>query len=106
MIFFMLMLYHSTTALIQWYVRYSIVGWETLHLPTLFYTNTNAMLFIIWTSIVLVLCVIMAGSWIGTGSRKLPKGLVAFVLLYSFVAPLWLFTATVRVAIGKGVRWR
>jgi len=72
----------------------------------LFYVNTSALWFIIYVSVVLVIVLISIGSFISTGNRRPPMGVVPFVLFYSLLAPLWLGTAVVRAIFKTGVKWR
>lgn len=72
----------------------------------LFYINTSAMIFIVLVSVALILTLISAGSFIGTGSRRPPAATPLFLLFYSFLAPLWLSAAVVRAVFKTGVRWR
>lgn len=72
----------------------------------LFYVNTSAMIFLVFVSVGLILILISAGSFIGTGSRKPPAATPLFLLFYSFLAPLWLSAAVVRAVFKTGVRWR
>ena len=76
-----------------------------LHL-SLFYINTSAMLFLVWISALLILVLASTGSWIGTGSRRLPTGTPLFFFFYCFFVPTWLFAAVYRAAFKTGVSWR
>ncbi len=71
-----------------------------------FYINTSAFLFLVIASVVMILILISAGSFIGTGSRRPPAATPLFLIFYSFLAPLWLCTAVVRATFKTGVRWR
>lgn len=72
----------------------------------LFYVNTSAMIFLVFVSVALILALICAGSFIGTGSRRPPAATPLFLLFYSFLAPLWLSAAVIRAVFKTGVRWR
>jgi cellulose synthase/poly-beta-1,6-N-acetylglucosamine synthase-like glycosyltransferase len=72
----------------------------------LFYLNTSAMWFLVWVAIILILVLISVGSLIGTGKGRPPIGTPLFLVLYSFLVPLWLGTALVRAVFKTGVRWR
>jgi cellulose synthase/poly-beta-1,6-N-acetylglucosamine synthase-like glycosyltransferase len=72
----------------------------------LFYFNTSALLFLVCIAVALVLVLISLGSFIGTGKRTLPAGTPLFIALYSFLAPLWLGAALVRVALRAEVPWK
>lgn len=71
-----------------------------------FYINTSMSLFLVYVSVGLILVLICAGSFIGTGSRRPPIATPLFLLFYSFLAPLWLGAAVVRALFRTGVRWR
>lgn len=104
-IFVCILVYNIVQAIMHTWLRVSIMGFHP-SLPTAFYLNTSAMWFVVWLSVALIAAVIMAGSWIGTGKRRLPQGTITFMLLYSFIAPMWLFNALYKVARGAGVSWR
>ncbi len=72
----------------------------------LFYINTSALLLLVWVSVALIFTLICIGSLIGTGSKKPPMSTPLFLILYSFLVPLWLSVAVVRAVFRTGVRWR
>lgn len=72
----------------------------------LFYINTNAMIFLVFASIALILALISTGSYIGTGSHRPPAATPLFLLFYSFLVPVWLSAAVIRAIFKTGVRWR
>ncbi len=86
--------------------RYEITGSLPHPSLNLFYLNTSAMLIVIYTCVLLVLALIATGSWISTGSRRIPLATPLFMMVYCFVAPLWLFTALVRATFKTGVQWK
>lgn len=87
-------------------LKYEVTG-ALPHLGfNLFYLNTSTMWFLVWFAVALILLLVAAGSFIGTGKRTLPIGTPLFVLFYSFLVPLWLGTAVVRAVFKTGVRWR
>lgn len=71
-----------------------------------YFVNTSMLLFLVLVSVGLIVVLISAGSYIGTGSRKLPLSTPLFLLFYSFLAPLWLGTAVIRAIFKTGVSWR
>jgi cellulose synthase/poly-beta-1,6-N-acetylglucosamine synthase-like glycosyltransferase len=73
---------------------------------SLFYMDTSAMWFLVWLTIVVVLALISIGSWLSTGSSRLPVGTPLFVFCYCFIVPLWLTAAVYRATRRNGVRWR
>lgn len=70
-----------------------------------FYINTSAFMFLAAVSLVLVLVLIAAGSWIGHETRRPPLSTPLF-LVFGLLTPLWLFAAVVRAGFRTGVRWR
>lgn len=72
----------------------------------LFYVNTSVTWFLIFVAIALILVLISTGSYIGTGSRRPPAGTPLFLLLYGFLAPVWLSVAVIRAVFNTGVKWR
>ncbi|QQG37836.1 MAG: glycosyltransferase family 2 protein [Candidatus Kaiserbacteria bacterium] len=104
--FFCQMIFSAALSLMTTFTRIELTG--TLPSPTLelFYINTSAMWILVIVSVALVLALIMAGSRIGTGSKRPPMGTPLFMLFYSFLVPLWLGAAVVRAIFNTGVRWR
>jgi cellulose synthase/poly-beta-1,6-N-acetylglucosamine synthase-like glycosyltransferase len=86
--------------------RFELTGALPTPSLNLFYFNTNAILFLIWFAVALMLVLISVGSLIGTGSRRVPMSTPFFLAVYGFLVPLWLVTAVVRAAFKTGVRWR
>lgn len=90
----------------QEYMNIILTGsWPSVHWSA-FYLNTSAMWFLVYASISLIVILISAGSWIGTSSRKPPLSTPLFLMLYSFLVPLWLGAAVVRAVFKTGVEWR
>ncbi len=87
------------------YTRFSVLGISMPHFSA-FYINTSAMWVLVWLAVALILVLISAGGWIGTGSKKLPIGTPLFVLFYCFLVPMWLLAAVFRATFRLGVRWR
>lgn len=72
----------------------------------LFYVNTSVLWFLVYVAVALMLVLISTGSWISTGKRVPPAGTPLFILLYSFLTPIWLGTAIFRAFFNTGVEWR
>ncbi len=87
-------------------IRIEVTGILPHFTFSLFYFNTSVMWILVWIAVALILVLVAAGSFIGTGKRTLPAGTPLFVLFYSFLVPLWLGTAVVRAVFKTGVRWR
>lgn len=92
------------------YDEFLRVYFSGIYIPSgsfdLFYVNTSAMIFLVFVSVGLILTLIIAGSYIGTGSRRPPAATPLFLLFYSFLVPLWLSAAVIRAVFRTGVRWR
>ena len=71
-----------------------------------FYLTTSTVWLLIFMSVALVFALLCAGTMIGTGGRLPPRATPLFLVLYSFLAPLWYGAAVVRAAFKTGVRWR
>lgn len=104
--FFARVMYYLALSLSHTVTRIEVTGALPHFAFSLFYVNTSAMWFLIFAAVALILVLIGAGSFIGTGKRNLPAGTPLFILFYSFLVPLWLGTAVVRAVFKTGVRWR
>lgn len=105
--FFTRVLYYLGNAAYTAYVKYQYTGFHfQASVPDPFFFNTSAILFLVWTSILLILVLITLGSFIGTGKRHPPAATPLFVIFYSFLVPLWLGAAVFRAVFKTGVRWR
>jgi cellulose synthase/poly-beta-1,6-N-acetylglucosamine synthase-like glycosyltransferase len=105
--FFIRVSYFLLRAIYTEYVKISYAGFHFQPgTPDLFYFNTSAVLFLVWTSVALILVLICLGSLIGTGSRRPPASTPLFVIFYSFLVPIWLGAAVFRAIFKTGVRWR
>jgi cellulose synthase/poly-beta-1,6-N-acetylglucosamine synthase-like glycosyltransferase len=86
--------------------RWQILGWQ---LPSWgmnwFYMNTSMLIFLVVCAVCLVIVLIGIGTHMITGQRRVPMGTALFVLLYSFIVPVWLSAAVVRALFKTGVRW-
>lgn len=106
--FFVRILFSAASTVMNEYVRFQAAGLpqpSSLAIDP-FYLPTSVFLFLVWVSVALILILIMAGSFIGTGSRRPPAATPLFLIFYSFLAPLWLCAAVVRALFKTGVRWR
>lgn len=88
------------------YTRISVTKTLPMFHLDLFYFNTSAMWVLVWLAVGLILILISAGNWIGTGSKRLPAGTPLFVVFYCFLVPVWLAVAVFRATFKLGVRWR
>lgn len=104
--FFIRIMYEFWTMLEHEILKIEVTGAWPHFSFNVFYINTSMMWFLVLFAVALILILVATGSFIGTGKRTLPAGTPLFVLLYSFLVPLWLGTAVVRAVFKTGVRWR
>ncbi|MDO8522579.1 MAG: glycosyltransferase [bacterium] len=104
--FFLRVLWYGIKNIYDTLERIQITGIMPHFSFDLFYFNTSALLIISIVTIALILVLISAGSWLGTGRRMPPAGTPLFILLYGFLVPLWISTAVFRAVFKTGVRWR
>ncbi len=71
-----------------------------------FFLDTSVMLFSILATIVLTVVLISFGSYLSTGSRRLPLATPLFLVLYGIIVPVWVSIALVKAVRGRGVAWR
>lgn len=87
------------------YQQYLLTGGLPRWHADLFYINTSAFTLLAILSLVLVLALIAAGSWIGHETRRPPLSTPLF-LIFGMLTPVWLFAAVLRAGLKTGVRWR
>jgi cellulose synthase/poly-beta-1,6-N-acetylglucosamine synthase-like glycosyltransferase len=105
--FFGLMIWEAIRLIVNTAERIAIAGFPSI--PSgidLFYVNTSISWLFVYFAIGLILVLISIGSYLSTGSRRLPVGTPLFLVLYGFIVPLWLATAVTRAVFKTGVRWR
>ncbi len=99
-------LLHVATFAIEQIIRLSVVGFS-LDMPgfELFYINTAAL--------TLVAIIIAIGTFAAMALGKnlardkaFSTDAILYLALYGFMAPLWLTSATIKVASGMGINWR
>lgn len=104
--FFVRILFDFSYELSHEYTRIAVTGQFPVPGFQLFYINTSAMWFLVLFSVGLILLLISAGSYIGTGKRLPPASTPLFLAFYCFLVPIWLGTALVRATFKTGVQWR
>lgn len=102
-------LYRLTSLGFQKLSLYSSTG-IPLHMPqapelTLFYINTNTMVFVVLAVLFLSLASIYVGGKIAS-SRLTPKAFFAYFALFGLLAPLWLIRAAWGAALARESAWR
>ena len=104
--FFFRIVYYGIEAIYHKFVYLQYGGPIATPSFELYYVNTSAMWFLIFASVALIVVLISVGSHIGTGRRMPPLTTPLFLLMYSFLVPLWLSAAVVRAVFKTGVQWR
>ena len=103
--FFVQMIWYITHMLFKTYARVEL-GILPRASFELYYMNTGAIWFLAWIAVLCLIILISMGALIGTGKRQLPLATPLFLLLYTFLVPLWLGTALLRAVFRTGVQWR
>lgn len=90
------------------FVQYSAAGLPNgLSAPDLFFFNTQALIFITLTLLILTTIIIGIGKRISqTGGRLAGPDLPLFLALYGFLAPLWLAGAVAKATLVRDISWR
>lgn len=104
--FFVRTAWYAGQSLIHEIVRVQVTGGIAHPSFDAFYLNTSVFWLLTLMGLALILVLISAGTFIGTGRRVPPASTPVFLLLYSFIAPIWLCAALVRATFRTGVRWR
>lgn len=71
-----------------------------------FYLNTNSITFIIITTSLLSITLVLIGRKISEGRIKPSVDLVYFFVVYPLIAPLWLGKAVYNLVTAKATSWR
>ncbi len=103
------MAYRLVSTGLQKIGSYSSTG-IPLHLPqapelTLFYINTNTMMFVVAAVLLLSLAAIYVGNKIAE-SRLTAKAFFAYFAFFGLLAPLWLIRAAWGAALARESAWR
>lgn len=103
------MVYRLTSLGLQKISSYFYTG-IPLHLPqtpelTLFYINTNTMVFVVAAVLFLSLAAIYVGNKIAE-ARLTPKAFFAYFAFFGLLAPLWLIRAAWGAALARESAWR
>lgn len=72
---------------------------------SLFFVNTQSALFIVYTLFILTFLLIILGKYISQEKKLLSSDILYYLLLYGFIAPFWLVTATVNVVRSHKDSW-
>jgi hypothetical protein len=100
-------IFHTVRAGIAKSVEVSVNGVSALipHFDS-FYMNTDFMALLAYVLFGIGLVIIWNGVKLAEGRFRPTMGIVYFIVLYGFVAPLWFIRAVFNVALSKGTNWR
>lgn len=105
--FSFMVIVEGLSRLYHYYVKVSLVGFDlTWSMPTtLFFINTTMVALITYTLITLALTLLFLGRSMAD-IRLHPASVPLYLVLYSFIAPLWLTGAVVRATLRTQAPWR
>ena len=91
--------------------KYQTIGFDfgwTFSLPKFdsFFMNTNAYVFTGILLYILVMTTIVIGQRMITGKYRFDFRIIYFMLIFSFVAPLWVVKAMYNAVFAKKTAWR
>jgi len=103
------LIFSAANSAFEAYIRLVASGWNIALDPLAFSASvysTSFAIFLVYFAIAIVMGLIAIGSFISLGKHRLPASAFLFILIYSFIVPLWLSAAVVRAALKTGVAWR
>lgn len=105
----LLVVYESAVSLTAFIATQGDVPWSyTFALPTLdwFYLPISGVLLLGVVGLTAAIATMVIGKRISGAKRNIALDVFWYVVLYSYVAPLWLFRSTRDVALGYNRSWR
>jgi cellulose synthase/poly-beta-1,6-N-acetylglucosamine synthase-like glycosyltransferase len=101
------LLYHIGTSIIHTVQRLMLIGWNMPHLNfSWFFINTETSTILSIILLATTLSIVTFGKYLAEGNAKPSRDMVYFLLLYGFIAPLWLGKAVYNAALSKKTPWR
>jgi len=101
------MLWSAAEFMVSKVVEISTAGFSAgLPVTDFFYIQTQALLFISIALIALTLLLIFIGKGLASERRYVGLDIPLFILLYGFLAPLWLAGAVAKAAFVRDISWR
>ena len=96
------------------YAYEKVVWFSVVGIPTFsntfsfdwFFLNTDLLALIVYSSIIIFVAILFLSIFHSRERFALKRSELWFVLLYGFIAPLWMMKAVFRVFFSKGVPWR
>ena len=103
------MLWNGLTKVFNTFVKFQTVGLNWKNSPPSFdwyFLNTSTTSFLILTTVTLTLIILYLSLRLSDGKFKITRGIFYYVLIYGFIAPLWLSRAVFSTVFRKKVSWR
>ena len=110
---FFFLVYSAISYVTSAIIKYQAVGFK---LPTTagvthvsfdwFFVNTHAIMFMTILMYGFVFLSLFLGSKIATGKGKLSFGMVWYIVIYTFLAPIWIMRAVYNTVAGRETAWR
>ena len=100
-------IYHIINSIAKTVEKISIVGFSAPHFGfNWFFVNTGATTILALVLISTTIVIIISGKYIAEGNAKPSRDMFYFIVLYGFLAPLWLSKAVYNVALSRKTPWR
>ena len=109
---FFFLVYSAISFVTQKVIKYQAVGFKLSSLAPShvtfdwFFVNTHAIIFITILMYGFVFLSLFLGSKIATGKGKLSFGMVWYILIYTFLAPIWIMRAVYNTVMRRETAWR
>ncbi|MBX4181629.1 glycosyltransferase family 2 protein [Candidatus Parcubacteria bacterium] len=94
---------------LQMFNRFQAVGFSSnFSLPSFdwFFVNTGVLTLVVTIAVVMTIYILYLSLKLADGKFKLHRGLLYYLFLYAFMAPLWLSKALFDTAFRRKVSWR
>lgn len=97
----------ATQTLADNIARWNLVGFHWHWTPwQWFFMNTTIERFMIFAVLICGIFILFAGKRISSGSWKPSRDMLSYVLLYGFIAPIWIGISSYKAVRGSTPRWR
>jgi cellulose synthase/poly-beta-1,6-N-acetylglucosamine synthase-like glycosyltransferase len=107
--FLILFIVQGTVEVMEKVERFQTVGWwYQLRMPEfdLFFVNTHSILLITVVLVSFVLLIVLIGKWISSERKVWTADIPIYLVIYGFLAPLWLVGAVYNVIASRTNTWR
>ena len=106
---FVNILWNSLTKVFDAFVKFQMVGlnWKN-SFPSFdwYFLNTSTISFLVLTTLIFTFVILYLSLRLSDGKFKITRGIFYYVLIYGFIAPLWLSRAIFDTVFRKKISWR